>query len=86
MDCLRFGCFVFSFARLAIHAGENLRAAFFNWISLKVERAMGIEPTWPVWKTGTLPLSYARNRGKDISASRGIVNPYNPTRRFKFNP
>ena len=28
----------------------------------KVERAMGIEPTWPVWKTGTLPLSYARNR------------------------
>ena len=21
---------------------------------------MGIEPTWPVWKTGTLPLSYTR--------------------------
>lgn len=24
------------------------------------ERAMGIEPTWPAWKAGTLPLSYAR--------------------------
>src|SRR5579872_633141 len=21
---------------------------------------MGIEPTWPAWKAGTLPLSYAR--------------------------
>ena len=30
--------------------------------SLGVERAAGIEPAWPVWKTGTLPLSYARNR------------------------
>ena len=27
----------------------------------KLERATGIEPAWPVWKTGTLPLSYARN-------------------------
>ena len=26
------------------------------------ERAMGIEPTWPAWKAGTLPLSYARER------------------------
>ena len=26
----------------------------------KLERATGIEPAWPVWKTGTLPLSYAR--------------------------
>ena len=22
---------------------------------------MGIEPTWPAWKAGTLPLSYARS-------------------------
>src|SRR5205807_6740120 len=32
--------------------------------SLKVEseaeRATGIEPAWPAWKAGTLPLSYAR--------------------------
>ena len=27
----------------------------------EAERAMGIEPTWPAWKAGTLPLSYARN-------------------------
>jgi hypothetical protein len=26
-----------------------------------VERATGIEPAWSVWKTETLPLSYARN-------------------------
>ncbi len=27
---------------------------------------MGIEPTWPVWKTGTLPLSYARFDARQI--------------------
>ena len=26
----------------------------------KVERVKGIEPSWPVWKTGALPLSYTR--------------------------
>lgn len=25
-----------------------------------MERAAGIEPAYPVWKTGALPLSYAR--------------------------
>jgi hypothetical protein len=25
-----------------------------------MERAMGIEPTWPAWKAGVLPLNYAR--------------------------
>ena len=25
-----------------------------------VERVMGIEPTWPAWKAGALPLSYTR--------------------------
>src|ERR1044071_8221208 len=28
---------------------------------LKVERVMGIEPTWPAWKAGALPLSYTRS-------------------------
>ncbi len=28
------------------------------------KRATGIEPAWPAWKAGTLPLSYARN-GKE---------------------
>src|SRR5258708_30022660 len=26
----------------------------------RLERATGIEPAWPAWKAGTLPLSYAR--------------------------
>src|SRR5437016_8648739 len=26
----------------------------------RVERAAGIEPAWPAWKAGTLPLSYTR--------------------------
>jgi hypothetical protein len=25
-----------------------------------MERAMGIEPTWPAWRAGVLPLNYAR--------------------------
>ena len=31
-----------------------------------LQRAKGIEPSWPAWKAGTLPLSYARTgkRGK----------------------
>ena len=24
------------------------------------ERVMGIEPTWPAWKAGVLPLNYTR--------------------------
>jgi hypothetical protein len=30
-----------------------------NW--MEMERVMGIEPTWPAWKAGTLPLSYTRD-------------------------
>ncbi len=26
----------------------------------RLERVVGIEPTWPAWKAGTLPLSYTR--------------------------
>jgi hypothetical protein len=29
-------------------------------IEKRNERATGIEPAWPAWKAGTLPLSYAR--------------------------
>ena len=33
------------------------------WIARStMERVMGIEPTWPAWKAGTLPLSYTRGR------------------------
>ena len=39
---------------------------------------MGIEPTWPAWKAGTLPLSYARdpdadpNRGESIAPALAL--------------
>src|SRR5829696_6341700 len=39
----------------------------------KLERATGIEPAWPVWKTGTLPLSYARNAFHSSGDAR-VVN------------
>ncbi len=28
----------------------------------KMERVMGIEPTWPAWKAGVLPLNYTRTQ------------------------
>ena len=31
---------------------------------------MGIEPTWPAWKAGALPLSYTRIR-KDAKVVEG---------------
>jgi hypothetical protein len=34
-----------------------------------MERVMGIEPTYPAWKAGTLPLSYTRMYG----GSRGGI-------------
>ncbi len=30
------------------------------WLVEGAERATGIEPAWPAWKAGALPLSYAR--------------------------
>ena len=35
-----------------------------------VERVMGIEPTWPAWKAGTLPLSYTRFRSASARQAR----------------
>src|SRR5881409_3847089 len=34
------------------------------------KRATGIEPAWPAWKAGTLPLSYARVLRLEICLSR----------------
>ena len=38
-----------------------------------LERVMGIEPTWPAWKAGALPLSYTRasdacGSGREVGA------------------
>ena len=32
----------------------------------EVERVAGIEPAWPAWKAGTLPLSYTRVTGWNL--------------------
>jgi hypothetical protein len=40
-----------------------------------LERVMGIEPTWPAWKAGALPLSYTRAvAGSNSSRRRRSVN------------
>jgi hypothetical protein len=39
-----------------------------------VERATGIEPAWPAWKAGALPLSYAR-AAKGIFADPAVPPP-----------
>ena len=40
-----------------------------------MERVMGIEPTWPAWKAGALPLSYTRFRGtKEIVSEIGVLS------------
>ncbi len=39
---------------------------------------MGIEPTWPAWKAGVLPLNYARKGAENravIYPLRADVNP-----------
>ena len=54
-------------ARLVPEEGlEPSRTCVRQILSLLMERAKGIEPSWPAWKAGTLPLSYARTgkRGK----------------------
>jgi hypothetical protein len=35
------------------------------------QRATGIEPAWPAWKAGTLPLSYARAPGIKLALPAG---------------
>src|SRR5262249_37616814 len=44
------------------------------------ERVMGIEPTLPAWKAGTLPLSYTRQRPVP-AASRTVTRPRSADRR-----
>ena len=34
--------------------------AGFELVSVNLERVTGIEPAWPAWKAGALPLSYTR--------------------------
>ena len=41
-----------------------------------MERVMGIEPTQPAWKAGTLPLSYTRVRGPAGAGNHGDPKPH----------
>src|SRR5437879_10622124 len=57
---------------------EAHRAALTDktqWIqwNYEVERVMGIEPTWPAWKAGALPLSYTRT-GNPIVIPRRLLS------------
>src|SRR6185369_17942190 len=42
---------------------------------IKLERAGGIEPPRPVWKTGVLPLNYARKARRKFCAGLQTVKP-----------
>ena len=42
------------------HSTTELRPQDNGNVAQMLERAAGIEPAWPAWKAGTLPLSYAR--------------------------
>ena len=41
----------------------------------KMERVKGIEPSYPAWKAGVLPLNYTR-KPKDITIFRGICQVF----------
>src|ERR1700677_4495554 len=44
-----------------VSSAHKEHTRFVVWVQrAKMERVMGIEPTWPAWKAGTLPLSYTR--------------------------
>jgi hypothetical protein len=45
-----------------------------------VERATGIEPAWPAWKAGALPLSYARMLRGNGAAQAYLAQPSCVTR------
>jgi hypothetical protein len=37
-----------------------------------MERVTGIEPAWPAWKAGALPLSYTRERAYEVALGSEI--------------
>ena len=61
------------------------------------KRVMGIEPTYPAWKAGVLPLNYTRTIGvtgfepatswsQTRRSSQAEPHPVNKVSRFAFNP
>ena len=53
--------------------------------ALVVERVTGIEPAWPAWKAGALPLSYTREL-LYLSRGKGSGNPKAHTGRSVLSP
>jgi len=41
-----------------------------------MERVMGIEPTQPAWKAGTLPLSYTRSKLLNLTINQNYLIHY----------
>lgn len=48
----------------------------------RLERVVGIEPTWPAWKAGTLPLSYTRR----LLRSSPYTKPFRPAVQRRILP
>ena len=50
-----------SFSAIQMSSGPpTLWASLAHFCAAKNERVKGIEPSWPAWKAGALPLSYTR--------------------------
>src|SRR5690242_18694697 len=60
------------FPRSRARSRNTFRKIRIHNRSMKVERVMGIEPTWPAWKAGALPLSYTRANCDSNRGGRGM--------------
>ena len=58
---------IFSYVTCPLIKPNQPAFYYLLWVMVNIflpfcakKRATGIEPAWPAWKAGTLPLSYAR--------------------------
>src|SRR5213078_619448 len=68
---------------LTIYSGLGLTWRNRELIAPDQYRATGIEPAWPAWKAGTLPLSYARD---EIKVARRAAKCQLNLRKVSHNP
>ncbi len=59
--------------RCLMGAGTQMKLIALTWCS-GVERATGIEPAWPAWKAGALPLSYARKAARRLTLAYRLAH------------
>ncbi len=55
--------------------GQSVTVWGFFGQSVTLERVTGIEPAWPAWKAGALPLSYTRRMERRHSIARRSPSP-----------